>query len=76
MSKEKIVFVRETTFESYLADFFTFASIVGSFWFNYTYIGGNDALDILLFICFFLFALGRAKDLVRLRNDLEDKDKK
>lgn len=58
-NKEKIVVVREMGFASYVADAFTFVSICFSFWFNYNFIGGNDALDLLLFICFFLFAVGR-----------------
>ena len=62
---KKIVIVRESNFDSYVADFFTFVSIVGSFWFNYRFIGGNDALDILLFVCFFIFAVGRSKDIKR-----------
>lgn len=66
MGKEKdIVIIRETNFASYIADLFTFASICGAFWFNYTFIGGNDALDILLFICFFLFSVGRAANIKR-----------
>lgn len=65
MSKEKVIVVRETNFQSYVADAFTFASMCAAFWFNYKFIGGNDAFDVLLFISFFLFAIGRTKDVRR-----------
>lgn len=59
MSK-KVIYIKENTVGSILADTFTFGSIVASFWFNYKFIDGNNILDILLFICFFLFAVGKA----------------
>lgn len=68
--KEKIVFVKETTPGSIVSDVFTFGMIVGSFWFNYKFIGGNDALDILLFIVFFLFAFGEAGNYRRLKEQI------
>ena len=60
--KEKIVIVRETTISSVLQDIFTFGLLVGSFWFNYQFIGGNDALDILLFFMFFFMGLGQLRN--------------
>lgn len=66
MSKEKIVYVKENTFGSMMSDTFTFGCIVGSFWFNYRFIGGNDALDALLFLVFFLFAIGKAANYRKL----------
>lgn len=75
MSKEKVVVIRETNFESYIADTFTFASICASFWFNYKFVGGNDALDVLLFISFFTFSLGRMKNTLREINKLIAEDK-
>lgn len=73
MASEKIVFVRETTVSSILQDVFTFGTIVFSFWFNFKFIGGNDALDVLLFICFFLFGIGRAQSYKKLKELAEDK---
>lgn len=61
--KEKVIVVRETNFQSYIADAFSFGSMCAAFWFNYRFIGGNDAFDILLFISFFLFSIGRTKDI-------------
>jgi hypothetical protein len=65
MSK-KVIYIKENTIGSMLADTFTFATICLSFWFNYKFIGGNDALDALLFICFILFAIGKASQLKKL----------
>jgi hypothetical protein len=54
MEKEKqIVLVRERTSQSIIQDFVSYAAVLFSFWFNYKFIGGNDALDIILFIVFF-----------------------
>lgn len=63
MSKPQVIYVRERTFQSYLADFTTFGTICLSFWFNYKFIDGNNWLDALLFICFFIFAIGRSKEI-------------
>lgn len=65
--KEKIIFVRETTLGSIVSDIFSFGMIAGSFWFNYRFVGGNDALDVLLFCVFFLFAMGKAKNYRKLQ---------
>jgi hypothetical protein len=65
--KEKIIFVKETTLGSIVSDIFTFGGIVSSFWFNYRFIGGNDALDILLFTVFFLFAMSKAANYRKLK---------
>ena len=62
---KKIIYVRERTVQSFFADAITFAVIVASFWFNYKFIDGNNWLDALLFICFFIFAIGRASDMKR-----------
>jgi hypothetical protein len=60
MSKqEKIIYLKETTVGSIVSDIVTFGTIVGSFWFNYKFINGNNWLDVLLFISFFLFAVGK-----------------
>jgi hypothetical protein len=67
VSKEKIVYLKETTPGSIVSDVVTFGCIVGSFWFNYRFIGGNDILDVLLFIVFFLFSLGKAGNYRKLR---------
>lgn len=66
MSKERIVYLKETTLSSVVSDIVTFGCLVGSFWFNYKFIGGNDALDVLLFIVFFLFAMGKAANYRKL----------
>lgn len=58
--RKNTIWVKENTLGSMLSDLFTFGSIVGSFWFNYRFIDGNNWLDVLLFICFFLFAIGKA----------------
>ena len=61
--KEKqIVLVREKTKDSIIQDIVSFGAILFSFWFNYKFIGGNDALDILLFIVFFGMGLRSLKE--------------
>lgn len=70
--KEKIVIVRETTFGSIISDMFSFGIIVASFWFNYTFIGGNDALDALLFITFFTMSFSHIKNYKRFFEDLKE----
>ncbi len=75
-TKEKVIVIRETNFQSYVADTFTFASMCGSFWFNYKFIGGNHTFDVLLFISFFLFSLGRAKDIIRAIENAKKNDER
>lgn len=65
--KEKIVYLKENTLSSLVADTFTFATICGSFWFNYKFINGNNWLDVLLFLCFFMFAIGKAGNVRKLK---------
>lgn len=65
MSK-KVIYIKENTLGSMLSDFFTFVAIVGSFWFNYKFIDGNNALDALLFICFFMFSVGKAAQIKKV----------
>lgn len=67
MSKQKIIYIKENTLSSIVADTFTFASIVASFWFNYRFIDGNNWLDVLLFLCFFMFAIGKAGNMKKLK---------
>jgi hypothetical protein len=74
MSKEqKIVYLRETTSQSMISDLFSFGTIVAAFWFNYRFIGGNDALDVVLGIAFFMFSIGRAANYKKLK-ELEKDD--
>lgn len=73
--KEKIVFLKETTLGSIVNDVFTFSTIVGSFWFNYKFIGGNDALDILLFLVFFMFGIGKAANYKKMKQLIDEESK-
>lgn len=73
MSKQvKVLLIRENTLQSWSQDLFTFASIVGSFWFNYKFIGNNHTLDILLFITFFMLAMGRAGNYRKAKEIYDD----
>lgn len=72
--KEKqIVLVRETTVSSVIQDIVTFSCLVFSFWFNYKFIGGNDALDILLFITFFMMGMSHLRNYKLLKEMTEKK---
>ena len=68
MAKEKIVYIKETTAGSVVSDIVTFGTICGAFWFNYRFVGGNDAMDILLFLVFFMFAIGKAANIRKLKD--------
>jgi hypothetical protein len=72
---KQVIILKENTLESLVQDTFTFASIVFSFWFNYRFIGNNHTLDILLFITFFMLAMGRAGNYKRLKEVYEPSPK-
>lgn len=74
--KEKIVIIRETTVQSIISDIVTFGTILFSFWFNYKFIGGNDALDALLFIVFFLTGTAHLKNYKRFQELINDEPRK
>lgn len=66
MPEEKIIYIRETTLGSITSDIANFGVIVVSFWFNQQYINGNDWLDALLFIIFFVNVFSKLGNLKRL----------
>lgn len=74
-TKYKIIYRYENPIGSMLADTFTFATIVGSFWFNYQFIDGNNVLDVLLFVGWLSFAISKASNIRRMveysKQDLE-----
>jgi hypothetical protein len=72
-TKEKIVFIKETTVSSIISDIFTYGFTIGAFWFNYQFIGGNDALDALLFITFFTMSFSHIGNYKKLKELAEDK---
>lgn len=71
-NNEKLVFVREHTLGSILSDVVTFGVIVASFWFNYRFIDGNNALDTLLFIVFFLQGFSNFKHYKRFYEEAQE----
>ncbi len=46
---------------SFVTDTYTFGCIALAFWFNYTFVDGNNFFDVLLFICFFTGVFNHAK---------------
>jgi hypothetical protein len=59
------IYIRENTLQSIGQDLFSLGMIVLAFWLNYRFIGGNDALDVLLFVLFFLMSFGRAANIAK-----------
>lgn len=74
--QEKIIVIKETTLSSIINDIVTFSVLLGAFWFNYKFIGGNDALDALLFIVFFIHAATRFRDYKRFKEIVGLNDEK
>lgn len=56
----KVVLVNENDSQSILSDAFTFGCLFGGFWVNYEYIGNGTVLQIVLGLCFFLWAHARS----------------
>lgn len=70
---KQIVIIREHRFENYLGDALTLGYTSLAFWFNYRFIGGNDAFDVLLFIIFFMFVFNRSMQIYKqVREYLEE----
>lgn len=72
--EKQIVLVRETTAQSIVQDIFTYGVTLFAFWFNYNFIGGNDALDVLLFISFFTISLSHLKNYKLLNEKVNGKE--
>ena len=60
-NKTKIVLLRKSLLQSILTDMFTFGFLAITFWFNYTFIGGNNFIDVLLISLFFIFIVPMSK---------------
>lgn len=58
--KTKIIYFRESLLQSILADATSFGFLLVSYYLNYRFIGGNNFVDVILFIIFFTFTLGRS----------------
>jgi len=65
------MFVSETFFWSILTDIFSVVMLGLLFWFNYTFINGNNILDLLIVILFVMKVTGYIKNNVR---SFESKD--
>lgn len=50
----KYFIYRESAFQSFFCDFFTFAWLLFSFWFNYKFIGGSYMVNAILLVMFLL----------------------
>ncbi|NDZ93295.1 hypothetical protein G3I13_01790 [Streptomyces sp. SID6673] len=62
----KIIYRYEHPVGSMIADTFTYGIIVASYWINQQFIDGNNFLDLLLLIFFFMFALAKASNIQRM----------
>ena len=59
--KDTYMYIKETTKESIYSDVFTLWTLLMSFWLNYTFIWGNNFLDLLIFLWFFAHIWNVAK---------------
>jgi hypothetical protein len=56
-TKTNYVLLNEGIVSSAISDIVTIGTLVGAFWFNYQFVDGNNLLDILIIILWFLFLL-------------------
>ncbi len=65
MNDVKILLINESDGKSMISDIFTFGILIGSFWFNFEYLGNGLILQFVLGVCFFVMAAARGSRKVR-----------
>lgn len=63
--QDKYFYVKETTKGSILADTYMWASLIGAFWVNFTFIWWNNFLDTIIFIMLYLHIIWLYKNKVK-----------
>ena len=84
--EREVVYYRESAIQSIFTDIGTFSTLLISFYINYKFIGGNNFIDVILLVLFFLLISTEAdrkkrqftswKDLRKFINKEIAKDKK
>ena len=59
INKEKRSF-----FKSALKNISLFFLLIFSFWFNFTFLDGNNFFDVIIFLCFLFFIFGRIREII------------
>jgi len=73
MNDEKeIILLKEGALQSVLSDIFMWASLLFAFWFNLKFIEGNNFLDAIIFILFFVGMLSRTNTKAKRFHRKED----
>jgi hypothetical protein len=60
-AEKEVIYFRESAIQSILSDFFMWGSLLFAFWFNHKYIDGNNFLDALVLILFFIGTFSRGE---------------
>lgn len=60
--KQEIIYFRESFISSIISDTFSFGCLLFTFWFNKTFIDGNNFLDTIILIVFFIALMGKTNN--------------
>lgn len=59
-TEEVFIYFRETAWQSFLSDLFSYGFLAGTVWFNYQFIGGSYFMNGILLMMFLLISFSRA----------------
>lgn len=65
MKEREIIYVRESLLQSILADVFTYAVFLGSFYFSYHFIGNYWFVNLLILLMVLIFISAKASGKVK-----------
>ena len=65
MDKPEFIIAHETAAGSILSDLTTFGILFGGFWLNYNYMGNGVILQLVMGVCFFIYAAARGRKKVK-----------
>jgi hypothetical protein len=71
---DKILLINESDAKSIASDLFTFGTIIGGYWLNHTYVGGDGWLSAFLFFAAFMWCVNRGSGMVKRMNPIEARD--
>jgi hypothetical protein len=70
--KKEILFFRESLIQSIASDLFSYGMLFTMFWLNYTFIGGNNFVDLLLLLIFIIMSFARGNSKAQRFTSKED----
>ena len=68
----QFVYFRETAFQSFLSDLFSYGFLCGTVFFNYEFVGGSYFLNGVILILFMLITYSREKGKATYFNNKEE----